>query len=163
MCNWESWEQLEAKYYIRLCIPGSDLVWPCWIIAALRVCVSKFTHDWHEFLAQINGIKCRPHHWLLWSDIWHYSATGSLHANGGSCGADMVRTVAQQMWYTGQGSPSVSWKLSKGLLPAWLKACVYMIMCVSIPLSICLYWEWHMEGVGHCFKFSWNKCCKLSR
>ena len=43
MCNRESWEQLEAKYYIRLCIPASDLVWPCWVIAALSVCVSKST------------------------------------------------------------------------------------------------------------------------
>lgn len=134
------------------CIPGGDLVWPCWIIAALRVCVSKFTHDWREFLVRINnGIKCRPHHWLPWSDTLHYSTSGSLRASGGSYRADTVRTMALQMWYTGQGSPSVPWKLSKGLLLAWLKACVYMTLCILVPISICLYWGRHMEGVGTLF------------
>lgn len=129
------------------------VIWfgPPGLLMALRVCVSDFTHDWREFLVQINGIECRPHHWLLWSDTWHYSTTGSLHASGGSCGAATVRTMALQMCYTGQGSPSVPWKLSKGLLPASLKACVYMTLCILVPISICLYWGRHMEGVRTLF------------
>lgn len=149
MCNWESWEQLEAKYYIRLCIPGSDLVWPCWIIAALRVCVSKFTHDWHEFLVQINGIKCRPHCWLSWWDTWHYNWQPSCQwwFLWSRHGKDNATT------HVIHRSPSVSWKLSKGLLPAWLKACVYMTLCILVPISVCLYWGRHMEGVGTCLNF----------
>lgn len=138
MCNWESWEQLEAKYYIRLCIPGSDLVWPCWITAALRVCVSKFTHDWHGFLVQINGIKCRPHCWLLWSNTWHTPQLAAF--------MPAVLLVEQTWW--GQchyrcDTQARSHHLCHGNFPrafSLINACVYMTLCILVPISICLYW-----------------------
>lgn len=42
------------------CVPGSDLCWPCWVTAFLRVCVSSSIHDWHEVFIKIMALKVGP-------------------------------------------------------------------------------------------------------
>lgn len=157
MCNWESWEQLEAKYYIRLCIPGSDLVWPCWIIAALRVCVSKFTHDWHEFLVQINDIKCRPHRWLLWSDTWHYSWQPSCQwwFLWSRYGKDSGTTDVIHR----PGVTICVMETFQGLASSLIKSlCLYDLVHLGTRITMFVLREAY-GGSGDTFKFSWNKCC----